>query len=157
MSCAPVLQYQVCVAILAIGNKNAWSCSLIFPAMTLLAWSCTQTHTFVHATHLIMACGQDICVDQPMSLVAQLYPDKCVAALVNLWSMKHRTTVTRSITLGNLCIGCLCAQDLAQGRSLAELVKGGWRADEGEVTRIAKELLNILDYLASRRPAVTHR
>ena len=95
--------------------------------------------------------------DQPMSLVAQLYPDKCVAALVNLWSMKHRTTVTRSITLGNLCIGCLCAQDLAQGRSLAELVKGGWRADEGEVTRIAKELLNILDYLASRRPAVTHR
>lgn len=48
-------------------------------------------------------------------------------------------------------------QDLAQGKSLAELVKGGWRADEEEVTRIAKELLNILDYLATRRPAVTHR
>ena len=48
-------------------------------------------------------------------------------------------------------------QDLAQGKSLAELVKGGWRADEDEVTRIAKELLNILDYLATRRPAVTHR
>lgn len=53
--------------------------------------------------------------------------------------------------------GYYLVQDLAQGRSLAELVKGGWRADEGEVTRIAKELLNILDYLASRRPAVTHR
>lgn len=48
-------------------------------------------------------------------------------------------------------------QDLAQGKSLAELVKSGWRADEEEVTRIAKELLNILDYLATRRPAVTHR
>ena len=48
-------------------------------------------------------------------------------------------------------------QDLAQGKSLAELVKGGWRADEEEVTRIAKELLDILDYLSSRRPAVTHR
>ena len=48
-------------------------------------------------------------------------------------------------------------QDLAQGKSLAELVKGGWRADEEEVTRIAKELLNILDYLSTRRPAVTHR
>ena len=48
-------------------------------------------------------------------------------------------------------------QDLAQGKSLADLVKGGWRADEEEVTRIAKELLSILDYLAKRRPAVTHR
>ncbi len=57
----------------------------------------------------------------------------------------------------DMTLGSLCAQDLAQGRSLAELVKGGWRADEREVTRIAKELLNILDYLASRRPAVTHR
>ena len=36
-------------------------------------------------------------------------------------------------------------------------MKGGWRADEEEVTRIAKELLNILEYLSSRRPAVTHR
>ncbi|KAL0052888.1 hypothetical protein WJX82_009212 [Trebouxia sp. C0006] len=53
--------------------------------------------------------------------------------------------------------GYYLVQDLAQGRSLGELVKGGWRADEREVTRIAKELLNIVDYLASRRPAVTHR
>lgn len=51
----------------------------------------------------------------------------------------------------------LVLQDLAEGKSLAELVKGGWRADEKEVTRIAKELLSILDYLATRRPAVTHR
>lgn len=53
--------------------------------------------------------------------------------------------------------GYFLVQDLAQGKSLAELVKNGWRADEAEVTRIAQELLNILDYLASRRPAVTHR
>lgn len=50
-----------------------------------------------------------------------------------------------------------CLQDLAQGKSLADLIKGGWHADEDEVTRIAKELLSILDYLAKRRPAVTHR
>ena len=28
-SCVPVLQYLVCIANLAVGNKNAWTCSLI--------------------------------------------------------------------------------------------------------------------------------
>lgn len=48
-------------------------------------------------------------------------------------------------------------QELAQGKSLAELVQGGWRADETEVSRIATELLQILNYLSSRRPPVVHR
>lgn len=48
-------------------------------------------------------------------------------------------------------------QELAQGKSLAELVSGGWRADEAEVCRIAKEILGILNYLSSRRPPVVHR
>ena len=48
-------------------------------------------------------------------------------------------------------------QELAQGKSLAELVEGGWRADEAEARRIAIEMLGILAYLASRRPPVTHR
>lgn len=33
----------------------------------------------------------------------------------------------------------------------------GWRADEAEVTRIGIQLLDILNYLGSRRPSVTHR
>ena len=49
------------------------------------------------------------------------------------------------------------AQELAQGRTLADLVASGWRADEAEAKRIAAELLGVLDYLGSRRPAVTHR
>ncbi|PRW59623.1 serine threonine kinase [Chlorella sorokiniana] len=48
-------------------------------------------------------------------------------------------------------------QELAQGKSLADLVASGWRADEAEVTRIALELLDILGYLGSRRPPVIHR
>ena len=48
-------------------------------------------------------------------------------------------------------------QELAEGRSLAQLVEEGWRADEAEVTRIGTELLEILEYLGSRRPSVTHR
>ena len=48
-------------------------------------------------------------------------------------------------------------QELAQGRTLADLVASGWRADEAEAKRIAMELLGVLDYLGSRRPAVTHR
>ena len=51
----------------------------------------------------------------------------------------------------------LSAQELAQGRALADLVASGWRADEAEAKRIAKELLGVLDYLGSRRPSVTHR
>ena len=48
-------------------------------------------------------------------------------------------------------------QELAQGRTLADLVASGWRADEAEVKRIAAELLGVLDYLGRRRPHVTHR
>ncbi len=48
-------------------------------------------------------------------------------------------------------------QELAEGRSLAQLMEEGWRADEAEVTRIGIQLLEILEYLGSRRPSVTHR
>jgi serine/threonine protein kinase len=48
-------------------------------------------------------------------------------------------------------------QELAAGASLEAMVNQGWRADETEVSRIAKELLTILQYLGSRRPAVVHR
>ena len=48
-------------------------------------------------------------------------------------------------------------QDIADGQSLEQMVARGWRADEAEVARVAQELLNILQYLGSRRPAVVHR
>ena len=48
-------------------------------------------------------------------------------------------------------------QEVVQGRSLADMVGSGWRADEKEVTRIAEELLGVLEYLGSRRPPVIHR
>lgn len=48
-------------------------------------------------------------------------------------------------------------QELAAGDSLEAMVNRGWRADEKEVARITKELLAILQYLSSRRPAVVHR
>ena len=34
-------------------------------------------------------------------------------------------------------------QELAEGRSLADLVASGWRADEAEVVRIARALLEV--------------
>lgn len=48
-------------------------------------------------------------------------------------------------------------QELAEGKSLAQMVEDGWRADDEEVARLAKEVLRILAYLGRRRPAVTHR
>jgi WD40 repeat protein/Tfp pilus assembly protein PilF len=48
-------------------------------------------------------------------------------------------------------------QELAPGRSLADLVASGWRADEGEAKRIAAVLLDVLEYLHARRPPVYHR
>ncbi|MEW5312551.1 MAG: hypothetical protein WDW38_004178 [Sanguina aurantia] len=48
-------------------------------------------------------------------------------------------------------------QEVARGKSLAEMVSGGKRASESEVMRIAVELLQVLQYLAGLRPAVTHR
>jgi WD40 repeat protein/Tfp pilus assembly protein PilF len=51
---------------------------------------------------------------------------------------------------------CL-VQQLAPGRTLADLVAGGWRAEEAEATRIAAALLDVLGYLHARRPPVFHR
>lgn len=53
--------------------------------------------------------------------------------------------------------GFFLVQELVEGRSLQQLVESGWRADEAEVTRIARQVLTALDYLSSLRPAVTHR
>ena len=49
------------------------------------------------------------------------------------------------------------AQELAPGESLAALVSSGWRANEQEARRIAREILEILVYLHSLTPAVIHR
>ncbi|HTB74470.1 MAG TPA: protein kinase [Polyangiaceae bacterium] len=51
---------------------------------------------------------------------------------------------------------CL-VQQLAPGRSLHDLVASGWRADEAEAKRIARAILDVLDYLHARRPPVYHR
>ncbi len=48
-------------------------------------------------------------------------------------------------------------QQLAPGRSLADLVASGWRADEAEARRIAEGMLDVLDYLHARMPPVYHR
>jgi Tfp pilus assembly protein PilF len=48
-------------------------------------------------------------------------------------------------------------QQLAPGRSLADMVASGWRADEVEARRIAEALLDVLDYLHARVPPVYHR
>lgn len=48
-------------------------------------------------------------------------------------------------------------QELARGRSLADLVHGGWSASEEEVTCIARQLLQLLQYLSSRSPPIVHR
>lgn len=49
------------------------------------------------------------------------------------------------------------AQELASGQSLAELVEKGWHPKEEHVKSIARQLLNILDYLHSFTPPVIHR
>lgn len=48
-------------------------------------------------------------------------------------------------------------QELARGRSRADLVQGGWSASEEEVTCIARQLLQLLQYLSSRSPPIVHR
>ncbi|GAB4823289.1 hypothetical protein N2152v2_010335 [Parachlorella kessleri] len=53
--------------------------------------------------------------------------------------------------------GFYLVQELANGKSLADMVASGWRADEREVARIAAGVLAILEYLGSRRPPVIHR
>ena len=49
------------------------------------------------------------------------------------------------------------AQELAEGRTLAQLVKEGWRGSQEEVAAVATQLLGVLQYLGSRLPPVTHR
>jgi serine/threonine protein kinase len=48
-------------------------------------------------------------------------------------------------------------QDLAEGKSLAELVESGWRTNEAGVKQIAIQILRILVYLQSLKPPVFHR
>src|SRR5947209_1387610 len=38
-------------------------------------------------------------------------------------------------------------QELAQGQSLAQLVRDGWHADEGEVRDVTRQVLEVLVYL----------
>jgi ankyrin repeat protein len=49
------------------------------------------------------------------------------------------------------------AQELVEGKSLAELVGIGWRTNESGVRRIATQILEILVYLHSLKPPVIHR
>jgi serine/threonine protein kinase len=48
-------------------------------------------------------------------------------------------------------------QQLAEGESLAELVKQGWRSTEAEVKAIATQILEILVYLHRLEPPIVHR
>jgi WD40 repeat protein len=48
-------------------------------------------------------------------------------------------------------------QQIAPGHSLAQLVAGGWRADEAEARRIAAAILDVLDHLHALVPPVYHR
>jgi ankyrin repeat protein len=49
------------------------------------------------------------------------------------------------------------AQELVEGKSLADLVKDGWRTNESGVRQIATQVLEILVYLHSLKPPVVHR
>lgn len=48
-------------------------------------------------------------------------------------------------------------QQFAPGRSLAELVRNGWRGNETEIRQIAIQVLDILVYLHQQTPPVIHR
>lgn len=48
-------------------------------------------------------------------------------------------------------------QELAAGRTLLDLIEGGWHPTEAEARAIADQLLGILEYLHGRSPAVVHR
>ncbi|MCW6053554.1 serine/threonine protein kinase, partial [Lyngbya sp. CCAP 1446/10] len=49
------------------------------------------------------------------------------------------------------------AQQLAPGKSLAQLIENGWKPNESQVRHIAYQLLEILAYLQSLLPAAIHR
>jgi serine/threonine protein kinase len=51
----------------------------------------------------------------------------------------------------------LALQEVAEGVSLHQMVAAGKRASEAQLLRIARELLEVLQYLGSLRPPVTHR
>lgn len=53
--------------------------------------------------------------------------------------------------------GFYIVQQLVVGKSLAELVKNGWRSNEAGVRNIATQVLNILIYLQNLKPPVFHR
>jgi serine/threonine protein kinase len=53
--------------------------------------------------------------------------------------------------------GFYIVQQLVVGKSLAELVKNGWRTNEAGVRKIATQVLNILIYLQKLKPPVFHR
>jgi serine/threonine protein kinase len=48
-------------------------------------------------------------------------------------------------------------QELASGTSLSLLVKQGWQPDEAKVRKIARQILEILDYLHNLSPPIIHR
>ncbi|AFY39048.1 serine/threonine protein kinase [[Leptolyngbya] sp. PCC 7376] len=48
-------------------------------------------------------------------------------------------------------------QELADGKSFAELVESGWRSNESGIKEIASQILEILEYLHSQNPSVLHR
>ncbi|XP_024360119.1 uncharacterized protein [Physcomitrium patens] len=49
------------------------------------------------------------------------------------------------------------AQRAAKGKSLEDLITGGWRVSEEKVKDIAIEVLSVLQYLGDLRPPVIHR
>lgn len=49
------------------------------------------------------------------------------------------------------------AQQLAPGKSLAQLIENGWKPSEAQVRHIASKVLEILVYLQSLLPATIHR
>lgn len=53
--------------------------------------------------------------------------------------------------------GFYIVQQLVVGKSLAELVKNGWRSNEAGVQNIATQVLSILIYLQNLKPPVFHR
>lgn len=48
-------------------------------------------------------------------------------------------------------------QELAPGKSLADLLKDSWRASQDEVRQLALQLLDILKYLHELNPPIVHR
>lgn len=49
------------------------------------------------------------------------------------------------------------AQELALGKSLDKWISQGWRTTEAEIKEIAKQILDILQYLHELKPPVIHR